>query len=144
VALVEKVCVVVTRHHDGVPHLLVFRHPLAGIQLVKGGIEAPEDAGAAAVRELAEETGITDASVVADLGASRDVAPGEVWRFITVDAGPLPDEWVFHCADGGGHDFTFFWHRLDAEPTREWHPLFAAALDYIRGAGGSARQSQPH
>lgn len=140
-ALVEKVCVVVIGDREGVPHLLVFRHPLAGIQIVKGGIEPAEDAGAAAVRELAEEAGITNALAVADLGASRDVAAGEVWHFIAVDTDPLPDEWVFHCADDGGHDFTFFWHRLDADATREWHPVFVAALDYIRGAAASPRQS---
>ena len=48
--------------------LLVFRHPSAGIQLVKGTIESGEGPEAAALRELREESGIADAAICEDLG----------------------------------------------------------------------------
>ena len=52
--IATKVCAVVVR--DG--RLLMFRHPCAGWQLVKGSLERGEAVGSAAVRELFEEAGI--------------------------------------------------------------------------------------
>ncbi len=48
--------------------ILLFRHPLAGTQRVKGTIENGETPGAAALRELEEESGISDAVIGLDLG----------------------------------------------------------------------------
>lgn len=71
--IATKVCAVVVR--DG--RLLMFRHPRAGGQLVKGSIEYGEDIGSAAIRELFEEAGIR-ARVVADLGSSDAIDPAGV------------------------------------------------------------------
>ena len=53
---------------DDPHHLLVFRHPTAGLQLPAGTIEPGEDPITAARREVAEETGLAVNSVGAVLG----------------------------------------------------------------------------
>ncbi len=65
----RKACPVVLRGAAaGRVDVLVFRHPLAGTQLVKGTIEAAEVIQRAAERELLEESGLV-ATAVADLGS---------------------------------------------------------------------------
>ncbi len=66
---VDKVCPVVFRDAS-MQQILAFEHPKAGVQLVKGGIEPGESVRAAALRELAEESGI------AETGIAEDWAPG--------------------------------------------------------------------
>lgn len=61
---VDKVCPVVLRQGNEGTEILVFRHPLAGVQLVKGTREAGESIAQAALRELAEESGITSGAVI--------------------------------------------------------------------------------
>lgn len=63
------------------PGILLFRHPQAGVQLVKGTIERGETPGQAALRELAEESGIDSATVVADLGCWESGHNGQIWSF---------------------------------------------------------------
>ncbi len=130
---VAKVCpVVVHATRDG-RQILVFRHPLAGMgmQLVKGTIEPGEDVHVAALRELAEESGITDAAVDRRFGV-EEIVPGQTWHFVLVQTGPLPDRWTFHTADDGGRDFAFEWWPLDLAPDTDWHPDSAVALAFIR------------
>jgi hypothetical protein len=45
----------------------------------------------------------------------------------------IPDEWVFHTFDDGGHDVTFFWHPLSKPAHADWHKVFREAMTYIRG-----------
>lgn len=59
--MIDKVCPVVLRKQN--QELLLFQHPLAGIQLVKGTVETFDESYiTAAKRELAEESGITKLS----------------------------------------------------------------------------------
>lgn len=131
---VEKLCPVVLR--GGAPDLemLVFRHPLAGVQLVKGTREAGESVEGGALRELEEESGIDAATVVRDLGSSPTIAPGQLWHFLQVETGPLPSRWTHLAADDGGHLFEFFWWPLAADPDADWHESFGRALNHIRAA----------
>lgn len=131
-ALVAKACPVVLREGTEGTEILVFEHPLAGIQIVKGTIEPGETEQAAALRELAEESGLRDGRVIRTLGQSADIDDGQVWTFVLVEARNLPNAWVFHTLDDGGHDFAFFWHQLNAEPDARWHPIFLPALAFIR------------
>ena len=130
----EKLCPVVLR--SGVPGLevLVFRHPLAGVQLVKGTREAGESIEGGALRELEEESGISAATVVLDLGSSSAIASGQLWHFLQVETGPLPSGWTHRTADDGGHLFEFFWWPLATDPDVDWHESFRRALDHIRAA----------
>ncbi len=126
----NKACPVVLRQGAGL-EILAFRHPLAGLQLVKGSIEAGEASAAAAVRELAEEAGVQGIAV-RPLGIWQSGFPGQVWAFHecrVVQA--LAESWSHRCGDDGGHEFSFFWHPLAEAPSEQWHPLFQQALAYL-------------
>jgi 8-oxo-dGTP pyrophosphatase MutT (NUDIX family) len=130
---IRKVCPVVLRQRGGT-EVLAFVHPLAGRQLVKGSIEQGETIEAAGLRELREEAGIAAARAGGSLGSSSAISEGHTWYFLRVNAPDLPDAWVHHCADDGGLDFAFFWHRLGDEPASAWHPPFQRALAFVRDA----------
>jgi 8-oxo-dGTP pyrophosphatase MutT (NUDIX family) len=132
VSLDRKVCPVVLRRRNGRAEILAFRHPTAGLQLVKGSIEPGEDPARAALRELFEESGIEGAEVVLSLGAVRVTGPDQEWQVFVCSTGPLPDAWSHFTEDGGGHAFSFFWHPLDEEPDDDWHSIFKQAVNFIR------------
>lgn len=116
----------------GEVEVLAFRHPLAGNQLVKGTIEPDETAEAGALRELAEESGISNGRASGRFGS--DTIGGTVWHFVRVAVADLPDAWSFRTGDDGGHDFAFFWHPLSGAEGADWHPDFRRALAFIRDA----------
>lgn len=129
-----KACAVVLRGAPGATQILAFRHPLAGLQLVKGTINPNEDAAQAAVRELQEEAGLVTQSG-AFLGVWASGYKNQVWSFhICHPITPPPEAWEHHCADDGGHLFSFFWHTLSEPPSNDWHPIFVGALEFVRGA----------
>ncbi|HQZ13878.1 MAG TPA: NUDIX domain-containing protein, partial [Devosia sp.] len=102
----DKVCAVLIRERGGRKEVLAFRHPQAGLRLVKGTIEPGEMPDAAALRELAEESGIADARVVRDLGWSDAIVPDQRWHFIQLEAPEQPLRWVYQTADGGGLPYS--------------------------------------
>lgn len=131
---VRKACPVLLREKRGRREILAFRHPTAGLQIVKGTIEPGESPDAAALRELAEESGVTDAHIVGELGRSSDIADGQEWVFYHCAAGEQPVRWIYAAPDDGGQVLSFFWHPLEDEPDEQWHPVFVRALAFIRGA----------
>uniref|UniRef100_UPI00124C1F65 NUDIX domain-containing protein n=1 Tax=Acinetobacter ursingii TaxID=108980 RepID=UPI00124C1F65 len=56
--MIKKVVPILIRRKAQTLEILAFRHPLAGIQLVKGSIEPNETYDYAAIRELFEESGL--------------------------------------------------------------------------------------
>lgn len=129
-----KSCPVVLRNGEGL-EILAFKHPIAGLQLVKGTIEPGENPGEAAVRELAEEAGILAADITSDLGLWETGYQDQIWSFhLCKVEQETPDEWVHHTTDDGGHDFKFFWHSLTKPTNSEWHEVFHGALEFIRTA----------
>jgi 8-oxo-dGTP pyrophosphatase MutT (NUDIX family) len=128
----DKVCPVVFRD-SSMREILAFEHPLAGVQLVKGGIEPGESARAAALRELEEESGIADTGIAQDLGTWNSGHNGHVWSLQLCTYSPtLPESWVHRCEDDGGHDLKFFWHDMSLEPGEDWRPQYRRALEAIR------------
>jgi 8-oxo-dGTP pyrophosphatase MutT (NUDIX family) len=114
--------------------VLVFEHPIAGVQLIKGTVEPGESSAAAAIRELAEEAGITNASWVSALGNWVSGHENQTWHFHEVHAPhALPESWLHQTNDDGGHLFRMFWHELSAHPDPSWHPVHAEALVHLRG-----------
>jgi len=126
---VHKACPVIVR--DG-REILAFVHPLAGKQIVKGTIEVAEKPIAAAVRELAEESGIAESLSAKLIGKSDAITDGQVWHFVLVETEPLPETWSFFTEDDGGHNFQFFWQPLEYELDAEWHPVFVRAIACIQ------------
>jgi 8-oxo-dGTP pyrophosphatase MutT (NUDIX family) len=112
--------------------ILAFKHPLAGCQLVKGTLEPGERVVDGALRELAEEAGLVGTVGSGASWSGPDIADGQLWHFVPVDAPPRPDRFEFLCADDGGHRFTFFWWPLRDVPGPDWHETFRPALGEIR------------
>ena len=117
----SKVLAYVTRGEE----LLVFRHrdfPDAGLQVPAGTIEEDEDPEQAALRELSEESGLTDVRVVGLLGRYLyDAAPrrGEAHDrhvYHLELAGTAEQSWLHYETDpsDGGPPiaFEFFWMSL--------------------------------
>lgn len=133
-----KVCPAVLRGAGGTREALVFAHPLAGVQLVKGTMEAGEDIEAAGRRDLFEEAGVEGLPLPGMLAMSSRISPGQLWHFLLLSGDGLPEHWTHHCADDGGRDFAFFWHRLADAPDEDWHEIFKRALAHIKA--GAADQ----
>jgi 8-oxo-dGTP pyrophosphatase MutT (NUDIX family) len=128
-----KVCPVVIRRASSGEEVLVFRHPKAGVQLVKGTIESGEEPRNAALRELREESGIEDAQLGGSLGVWDSGYEGHIWEFVEVHVPRLlPDRWTHFAPDDGGQAFEFYWHRIADTPRSGWHAVFAKALEFIR------------
>ncbi len=131
---VGKAVPIVLRGEGDHLDILVFEHPRAGTQLVKGTIETGESAPDAALRELWEESGIDEGRIARDLGVWAS-PKGQAWHFheVRVDVA-LPERWEHFTQDGGGKLFRFRWHRLVEEPSATWHPIHRDALEFVRAA----------
>ena len=128
----DKACPVVFRD-PSLQQILAFEHPQAGRQLVKGRIEPGESARLAALRELAEESGIGDMAIATDLGTWDSGHNGHVWSLqMCTFKKQLPDTWTHYCAEDGGYEFRFFWHDLNLEADEGWKPQYRRALQAIR------------
>lgn len=129
----NKVVPVVLRQRENQTEILVFRHPLAGIQIVKGTVEPLETLEHATLRELYEESGIQNAQIDTYIGKHVPSEMGADWHvFLCRTDDQLAERWTHFCADDGGLRFEFFWHVLDAAPSDEWHILFQELLCFIQ------------
>lgn len=129
--LPDKACAVVLSSLQH-PRILLFRHPLAGVQLVKGTIENGETPAQAALRELMEESGINAAAIANDLGCWDADHLGQIWSFQLCRAsGPLPERWSHQTLDDHGHVFEFFRASLEQLPVADCHPVFQRALLFL-------------
>lgn len=109
--MIDKVCPVVLRKQN--QELLLFQHPLAGIQLVKGTVETFDESYiTAAKRELAEESGITHVISARYLCSWDSGFQNQAWHFVLCECADLEDSWTFHTKDDGGHDFAFFFGTI--------------------------------
>jgi 8-oxo-dGTP pyrophosphatase MutT (NUDIX family) len=130
----NKACPVVLRLKNNKRELLVFEHPNADIQLVKGGINKGEHLDSACVRELEEESGI-QAQAVKQLGTWEAGFKNQVWGFCLMHyEGILPDTWEFETKDDGGHIFNFSWQPLNSTPNGNWNEVSKSAFQYIKNA----------
>ncbi len=71
-ASVEKVTTFVMGRRDGIDEVLLLYHPIAGIQLPAGTVEAGESPQEAALREAQEETGLNSLRWGGMLGMERE------------------------------------------------------------------------
>jgi 8-oxo-dGTP pyrophosphatase MutT (NUDIX family) len=133
--VIVKACPVAL-HPDGAPlRVAAFRHPKAGLQIVKGTVEPGEGVARAAARELLEESGLETRSAIV-IGESADIAEGQHWHFVLCRiAPPVRDQWQHYCRDDGGHLFTFFWQGFDA-PRDGFAQPSRGALHWIAQALG--------
>lgn len=73
--MLEKVTAFVLRTLPTGPELLLLKHPFAGNQLPAGTVTLGESPQHAVVREVAEETGLKDLPITAELGYRDTILP---------------------------------------------------------------------
>lgn len=128
--MILKSCPVVF-HPDGAPlRHLIFEHPDAGHQLVKGTVEAGENPVRAAARELFEEAGL-ETFAATQIGESSEIQAGEIWHFALCRIRPdVRSAWQHFTRDDGGKLFRFRWLDLSADRP-EMDARYIRALDWI-------------
>ena len=128
---IQKACPIVMRKREGALEILAFKHPVAGCQIVKGGIRSGEQPETAALRELQEESGIASSSTKPRaLGTTGGILPGEKWHFYLVAIHGLPEKWEHATKDDHGHVFSFFWQPVDEFLGNDWAKPFIRAIRY--------------
>jgi 8-oxo-dGTP pyrophosphatase MutT (NUDIX family) len=110
----------------------MFRHPLAGIQLVKGTVKASENPADAARRELFEESGLVSKQLLFFIGKNTRMVCGQIWYFYHLDLLYKRNQWIHFAPDDGGIELQFFWHALHAPPPPDCGALYARVLNYAR------------
>jgi 8-oxo-dGTP pyrophosphatase MutT (NUDIX family) len=98
---IPKVTAFITRHKDGRPELLLFRHPTAGIQVPAGTVEIGEPVEAAARREAREESGLAGLELIRELGSALTTLPDDM-RAVARPT-KLFDEPAFDASTTGFH-----------------------------------------
>lgn len=128
----NKACPIVIAKHNDQRRILVFKHPLEGVQLVKGGIKKGEKLEHACERELAEESGI-QAKAVRCLGSWKPGFKKQEWGFCLMHfEGELPERWSFETKDDDGQIFDFFWHPMHLKPGSDWDPMYRDAFEHLK------------
>lgn len=135
--LIAKVVAYVTRPGG---ELLVFDHdgsPNVPVQVPRGTLHPAEAPAEGVLRELAEESGLTDVRIVRPLGSMWRYAQGRELvdhSFHIEPLTPTPDTWEWdECGDGDVplHRFRFRWASIDAAQG-ELHEGFTAVLPALR------------
>ncbi|WP_252017898.1 NUDIX domain-containing protein [Vibrio sp. SCSIO 43136] len=128
-----KVCPVVLRISENSRELLLFNHPLADVQLVKGTLELTDSSiESAALRELEEESGLSNIAQTQYLGCWESGFQNQLWHFVLCEAEQeLPDSWKFYTLDDGGHEFSFFWYKVGSKPDFTCHKVFSDAIKRV-------------
>lgn len=116
----QKVLAYLVRFSQGRTEVAVFDHvdaPEAGAQVPAGSIEAGESPEQACLREVAEESGVSNGRILRSVGVYdyAHATRGELHRrhvFLVAAPPGVPDAWI-HRVSGPGDDrglaFRFFW-----------------------------------
>ncbi|MCA0969217.1 NUDIX domain-containing protein [Halobacillus litoralis] len=132
--VIRKAYAYITREEE----LLVFRHVMqeAGIQVPKGTVEDFETTWQAVIREIKEETGLTEELmprlIADDLWEADD---GRVHHrfFYHLICKEAPDHWT-HKPTGGGAEkkLTFHFYWMPLEETHQLVPGHADFVDWLQ------------
>lgn len=136
-----KVCPIVMRYKNHKTEILLFKHPQAGVQLVKGTLEPDEGIVDAALRELYEESGIKSVQKLESLGSWESGYQNQQWRLFVCIGNVLPEQWSHHTLDDSGHEFEFFWFDLYENCSLPMHEVFQSVIKEIRQRFNQAKRN---
>lgn len=132
-SFVQKAVPVIIRSSENLTELLLFHHPKAGDQIVKGTIEENESPEEAAIRELFEESGIENVAVSYKLGQKDYPSIHQTWHFFMMkQVIDLPDSWKHFANDDGGLNLEFFWQDINIEISSPFPEIFDDARLFIK------------
>jgi 8-oxo-dGTP pyrophosphatase MutT (NUDIX family) len=130
-----KVLAYITRERDGRRELLAFTHrdyPEVGVQVPAGTVEPGEAIEAALLREIREESGLTNLRLARKLAEQEETEWGQIRHvFHLIAPNGTPDRWT-HVVHGKGEDagmvFEYGWIDLSrgvelAGEQRKWLDL---------------------
>jgi 8-oxo-dGTP pyrophosphatase MutT (NUDIX family) len=128
--IVRKVTAFITRESPNGREVLLFQHPLAGIQFPAGTVEEGETFEEGVLREAYEETGVNNLSIVQHLGVIEDDFTGEVRRMVAdfmpmnepngVPTGMMFEHGLFVTVGETHAGFTFVTHNAEIHPYFEF------------------------
>ncbi len=129
-----KACPIILREKNNEIEILAFQHPHAGKQVVKGTIDPGEDYADAALRELHEESGITDARIKTFVEEVHFKEEQQTWHIFICEADIRRENWSHTALEGDGneYEFSFFWHKLHNNTNDEWHHTFCSVLQIVK------------
>jgi len=122
--MVTKIAAYIFRRRPRGNELLVFAHrdfPDVPLQVPGGTVDEGEELTAALFREISEESGLSDVTLIRKLGVYRfhwDQIHDDVERhfYLLESGGPTPERWQ-HEVEGVGVDnglvFTYSWVKTD-------------------------------
>jgi 8-oxo-dGTP pyrophosphatase MutT (NUDIX family) len=132
----RRVVAYITRDHNGRRELLVFDHrdhPDVAVQVPAGRLDPGEELETGLLREIEEESGLTNVRIVRELPGFEDHYRSryENHGFHLVLEGDTPDEWehiVFGAGDDAGLVFRYRWIPLEPDPHlfERPHPLLSS------------------
>ena len=122
----KKVLAYIIRDIHHIQELLVFRqrdYPLAGIQVPAGTVNEGESLEQAVLREVEEESGLTDLTVLEEVAIEeylheqkRQLQNRHFFHLKLPDQAQVKDTWEFTVSSGtndSGLVFIFYWLPLD-------------------------------
>ena len=143
----NKAVAVVSRVERNKRQILLFEHPVAGVQLPKGTVEVGESISKAVTRELWEETGLklgdpVEFAQMAELSNDGDILSH--WHFFHFDGQTVrKTSWVHRPVGGSDEEglvFRFFWSDVENGLHNEVHPIFNRAYSVVQD---NFRESSP-
>ena len=156
----QKVVACVLKDLGHQPKILAFEHPppLSDFQIPKGTVEKNEILEKAVLRELAEESGITEVQVKAKIGSFEVICPGgpdgdlelerQTWHLYHIDSSQNYQNSWKHMVTGEGIDFglvyRYFWHEIDGSLSRfhpKFHQLFSTLKAYLENQNQNQNQN---
>ncbi|MFE9579610.1 NUDIX domain-containing protein [Nocardia sp. NPDC006044] len=137
-----RVAAYVIRDRDG-PQLLVFDHvgmPEAGTQIPAGGVGADESLEHAVLREITEETGLTDLEVIGSIAVDNRPhpdtgAPRRTTYFEVRPRADVADSWTHRVRSEGADNGLVFACRFEPLPLSR--PLADRQDAWLHGGAAS-------
>ncbi len=136
------VCPAIVRQSPNGLEILAIRNAEFGNRLIAEESRETEGLAESARRSMLAASGVAIADHLIDIGQSKGIVQGTLWRFFLCPCPPLPESWSHEGPAGTGPASTFFWQRLDEYWEHDWDPAFIRAARHIQSRVAKLSGSQ--